>query len=120
MMSLLKLCKDFKDRFGNKLKLMTGNIANPYTYREYAKAGVDYLRASVGTGNVCTTSVQTGMHYPMGSLLIKLNEERDYVRKSIELGAKYASVPKIVADGGFNRIDQCVKALALGADLGKE
>ena len=117
MMSLLKLCKDLKDRFGNKLKLMTGNIANPYTYREYAKAGVDYLRASVGTGNVCTTSVQTGMHYPMGSLLIKLNEERDYVRKSIELGAKYASVPKIVADGGFNRIDQCVKALALGADF---
>ncbi len=124
MMSLLKLCKDLKERFGNKLKLMTGNIANPYAYREYAKAGVDYLRASVGTGNVCTTSVQTGMHYPMGSLLIKLNEEREYVRNQVfhtggfqELGAKYVSIPKIIADGGFKRIDQCVKALALGADF---
>ena len=117
MMSLLKLCKDLKDRFGNKLKLMTGNIANPYTYREYAKAGVDYVRIGIGGGNVCTTSVQTGMHYPMGSLIIKCKEEQEYVRKSIELGAKYASVPKIIADGGFNRIDQCVKALALGADF---
>ena len=117
MESLLKLCRDLKLRFGTNIKIMTGNIANPYAYREYAKAGVDYLRASVGTGNVCTTSVQTGMHYPMGSLLIKLNEERDYVKKSIELGARYMSTPKIIADGGFKRIDQCVKALALGADF---
>jgi IMP dehydrogenase len=27
------------------------------------------------------------------------------------------STPKIIADGGFKRIDQCVKALALGADF---
>ena len=117
MESLLKLCKDLKLRFGTNIKIMTGNIANPYVYREYAKAGVDYLRAYIGSGNVCTTSVQTGHHYPMGSLLIKLNEEREYVKKSIELGARYLSTPKIIADGGFKRIDQCVKALALGADF---
>lgn len=117
MESLLKVCRDLKLRFGTNIKIMTGNIANPYAYREYAKAGVDYLRASIGSGNVCSTSVQTGIHYPMGSLLIKLNEERDYVKKSIELGARYMSTPKIIADGGFKRIDQCVKALALGADF---
>jgi IMP dehydrogenase/GMP reductase len=117
MESLLKICKDLKLRFGTNIKIMTGNIANPYAYREYAKAGVDYVRAGIGGGNVCTTSVQTGIHYPMGSLLIKLNEERDYVKKSIELGARYMSTPKIIADGGFKRIDQCVKALALGADF---
>lgn len=117
MESLLKVCKDLKLRFGTNIKIMTGNIANPYAYREYAKAGVDYLRASIGSGNVCTTSVQTGHHYPMGTLLIKLNEEKDFVKKSIELGARYLSTPKIIADGGFKRIDQCVKALALGADF---
>lgn len=117
MESLLKLCKDLKLRFGTNIKIMTGNIANPYAYREYAKVGVDYIRAGIGGGNVCTTSVQTGIHYPMGSLLIKLNEERNYVKKSIELGARYLSTPKIIADGGFKRIDQCVKALALGADF---
>lgn len=117
MESLLKVCRDLKLRFGTNIKIMTGNIANPYAYREYAKAGVDYVRAGIGGGNVCTTSVQTGIHYPMGSLIVKLNEERDYVKKSIELGARYLSTPKIIADGGFKRIDQCVKALALGADF---
>ena len=53
MESLLKLCKDLKLRFGTNIKIMTGNIANPYVYKEYAKAGVDYLRASIGSGNVC-------------------------------------------------------------------
>lgn len=117
MKSLLKLCRDLKLRFGTNIKIMTGNIANPYAYRDYAIAGVDYVRVGIGSGNVCTTSVQTGIHYPMGSLITKLNSERDYVKKSIELGAKYLSTPKIIADGGFKRIDQCVKALALGADF---
>lgn len=117
MSSLLKLCKDLKDKFGNNIKLMTGNIANPYAYRHYAAAGVDYVRCSIGSGNVCTTSVQTGMHYPMGSLLTKLKEEKEFIKKAIELKANYRSVPKIIADGGFKRIDQCVKALALGADF---
>lgn len=65
----------------------------------------------------CTTSVQTGMHYPMGSLLIKLREEREFVKKAIELKASYKSAPKIIADGGFKNIKQCVTALALGADF---
>ena len=64
----------------------------------------------------CTTSVQTGMHYPMGSLIINTNKERKKVEEEISFGAQYRSVPKIIADGGFKRIDQCVKALALGAD----
>lgn len=64
----------------------------------------------------CTTSVQTGMHYPMGSLLIGCNHRRQEVLKAQAYGAKYRSIPKIVADGGFKRIDQIVKALALGAD----
>jgi IMP dehydrogenase/GMP reductase len=117
MESLLSLCKKYKDKFGERIKIMTGNIANPYAYRHYAAAGVDYIRCSIGSGNVCTTSVQTGMHYPMGSLLTKLKEEKEFIKKAIELKANYRSVPKIIADGGFKRIDQCVKALALGADF---
>ena len=64
----------------------------------------------------CTTSVQTGMHYPAGSLIIECNKERNKLKQDIEYGARPLTVPKIVADGGFKRIDQCVKALALGAD----
>lgn len=117
MESLLKLCKKYKEKFGSRIKIMTGNIANPYAYKHYAAAGVDYVRVGIGGGNVCTTSVQTGMHYPMGSLLTKLNEEKTYIKKAIELKANYKSVPKIIADGGFKNIKQCVTALALGADF---
>ena len=117
MESLLSLCKKYKDKFGKRIKIMTGNIANPYAYRHYAMAGVDYVRVGIGGGNVCTTSVQTNMHYPLGSLLIKLKEEKEFVKKSIELKAGYKSVPKIIADGGFKNIKQCVTALALGADF---
>lgn len=116
MTKLLNLCKELKDKYGERIRIMTGNIANPYSYREYARVGVDYVRVGIGGGAGCTTSVQTGIHYPMGSLITKCKEEKDYVIKSIELGAKYRSVPKIVADGGFKYIDQIVKALALGAD----
>lgn len=116
MTKLLNLCKELKDKYGERIRIMTGNIANPYTYREYARVGVDYVRVGIGGGAGCTTSVQTGIHYPMGSLITKCKEEKDFVTKSIELGAKYRSVPKIVADGGFKHIDQIVKALALGSD----
>lgn len=122
MNKLLELCSKLKNKFEDRIRIMTGNIANPYTYKEYARVGIDYVRVGIGGGGACTTSVQTGIHYPMGSLIFNCYEQKLQVRKEIALGAKYKSVPKIVADGGISRIDQAVKALALGADyvmLGK-
>lgn len=116
MKTLLNLCKKLKIKFGDKISIMTGNIANPKAYQEYAYVGIDYIRIGIGGGSVCTTSVQTGMHYPMGSLIIECNKERNNLKHDIAFGAKPLSIPKIIADGGFKRIDQCVKALALGAD----
>jgi hypothetical protein len=119
MKSLLDLCKNLKDKFGDRIKIMTGNIANPVTYKRYAEAGIDYVRVGIGSGNVCTTTDQTGMHYPMGSLLIKLKNEKEKVKTSISTStaSPYKSVPKIIADGGFNTVRQCVTAIALGADF---
>ena len=67
----------------------------------------------------CTTSDQTGMHYPMGTLLIKLKNEKEKVKNAMKTSSAspYKSVPKVIADGGFNTIRQCVTALALGADF---
>ena len=41
-----------KDKFGDKLQLMVGNIANPETYRIVADV-VDYVRVGVGNGGGC-------------------------------------------------------------------
>lgn len=111
MMQLYELSKYAKEKYGDNLVLMVGNIANPDTYIEYSKIGVDYVRCGIGTGNVCTTSANGGIHYPMGSLLNEIKVLKLYNNNKI---TKFA---KIVADGGFSNFDQINKALALGADF---
>lgn len=53
MKKLLNLCKQAKKRFGDMIQIMAGNIANPETYFEYAKAGIDYVRCGIGGGSCC-------------------------------------------------------------------
>lgn len=110
--SIPETCKKLKKTFaerGLSVNIMVGNIARPDTYRYLCGASVDFVRLGIGSGNVCTTSVQTGVHYPMASLIAECHEIRCTVGER--------ACPKIVADGGFQRIDQCIKALALGADF---
>lgn len=121
MKEILNVCRKLKSFFKKRMlfvDLMVGNIANPETYKEFCNSGdIDYVRLGIGSGNVCTTSVQSGVHYPMASLIAECHK----IRCNVDAGKAFLA-PKIVADGGFQRIDQCVKALALGADyvmLGK-
>lgn len=132
MKKLLDLCEKAKTMYGPRMQLMVGNIAHPDTYLEYAKVGVDYIRAGIGTSPVCLTSANNGIHYPMVSLLQELTFRKISVRQSIEENGRevinwytgertiretpYKSIPKIIADGGFNNFDQIIKALAIGAD----
>lgn len=77
MESLLKLCKKYKEKFGNRIKIMTGNIANPYAYKHYAAAGVDYIRVGIGGGNVC---------FPAGTKIKTLSGEKNI--ENIQVGEK--------------------------------
>lgn len=118
MKKLVDMCKRAKEKYGDKLIIMAGNIANPETYYEYAKAGIDYVRCGIGTGSICTTSANSSIHYPMASLIEGCKMRKDTVEMWITSSeeSEYKSVPKIVADGGFTNFDQIIKALALGAD----
>jgi IMP dehydrogenase/GMP reductase len=112
MKHLYELCKFAKNFMGDKISIMTGNIANPETYLEIGKMNcIDYIRIGIGTGNVCTTSANTAVHYPMASLIMKCKEYKD----EYDWYEKF-KFPKIIADGGFKNFDQIIKALALGAD----
>ena len=115
MQQLYDFAKRAKEIHKDNLVLMVGNIANPVTYIEYSKIGVDFVRVGIGTGNVCTTSANGGIHYPMGSLLEEINIIKDDNRRVFaKQGWKFAN---IIADGGFNNFDQINKALAIGADF---
>lgn len=92
-------------------EIMVGNIANPRTYNTIAYNNfADWVRIGIGGGSPCTTSVQTGVHYPMASLI----SECHYYKSAFEFGDR--RVLKIVADGGIGDSGDICKALALGAD----
>lgn len=101
MKCLIELAKKIKADYGNKVIIMTGNIANPETYRYYEDAGIDYCRVSVGTGNVCSTSSNTAVHYPVFSLLSEIYK----IKKQIN------GKCKIIADGGIHGFRDIQKAL---------
>lgn len=116
----------------NRLTVMVGNMANPETYLECCKAGVDYVRIGIGGGNACTTGVQTGIHASMHWLLTEINKLREVIKYANGLkwyhrilGGKIArkawkykcnTLTKVIADGGIDTIDKAIKCLALGAD----
>lgn len=112
MEKMLTVAKKARRLYDDKLVIMAGNVANPKSYIEYAKAGIDYVRLSIGTGGGCLTTPLTGVHYPIASLI----DETAEIRKTIATDKKYPRIPKIVADGGIRDYGDIMKALALGAD----
>ena len=46
---LYDVCKKIKSEF-SCIEIMTGNVANPSAYSFYADAGIDWMRATIGSG----------------------------------------------------------------------
>lgn len=107
MKKLYDIAKELKSKC-KTYQVMVGNIANPNTY-EYVSRNyyeyVDYIRVGIGGGNGCITSSNTGIHYPIASLIKECKQIKDTI-----------GGPKIIADGGIRNYSDIIKALALGAD----
>ena len=126
MIQIIDYCKKIKNSRPD-IKIMVGNIANPKTYLWYAEHNcVDYIRVGIGNGNGCLTTKQSGIGYPMASLLREVYEEKQNFIEHNEIDKIYQNtilntkpvniIPAIVADGGMKDYSDVVKALALGAD----
>ena len=101
MQKLLNTIKKLKELYSENIVIMSGNIANPETYKLYEEAGCDYVRCGIGGGAGCITASNTGVYYPLFSLL----EETYKIKKSIN------GKCKIIADGGIRNYCDIQKAL---------
>ena len=112
MSKLHKLIYDAKTKYkwNYGFKIMAGNIANPQTYYEMAKAGVDFCRINIGVGEGCITWSNLGTGYPCASLISEIYE----IKKKLEHCGEFT--PMIIADGGIRNYSDVLKAKALGSD----
>jgi IMP dehydrogenase/GMP reductase len=106
MKQLFESAEKAKKMYGEKIMLFVGNVANPETFERYCDIGVDGVRIGIGGGGGCLTTVQTGIGFPMASLIEKCRIIRD----------RHKNSPFIIADGGFKSYSDIIKALGLGAN----
>lgn len=105
MKKLFSLVEKFKKAYPNKT-LMVGNVANPETYKILSELGADMIRLGIGAGGGCLTTQNIGLGFSMGSLI----EECSNIKFKYQLKAE------IIADGGFQKYSDIIKALGVGAD----
>ncbi len=102
---VLKKTEMIKKKFN--VKVIVGNIAHGASLEQLENAGADAVRVGIGSGSVCTTSIQTGIGIGQVSSLLNIL----FARKDKKLKIK------IIADGGVKSPGDVAKAIALGADV---
>lgn len=110
MSELYLTCDMLKDTFGDKVEIMTGNVATPKAFEYYARHKIDYMRACIGTGSRCTTTSNVGVHYPTATLIDELRMEKERSENRYEM--KFTD---FIVDGGIKNFDDIQKCLCLGA-----
>lgn len=88
------------------VKVIVGNIAHGSSLRQLVDAGADGVRVGIGSGSVCSTSIQTGIGIGQVSSILDAYFTREKLKLKIA----------IIADGGIKGAGDVAKAIALGAD----
>lgn len=102
---VLKKTEQIKKKYD--VKVIVGNIAHGESLHQLENAGADAVRVGIGSGSVCTTSIQTGIG--IGQVSSLLNVYYAKIQKKLKI--------KIIADGGVKSSGDVAKAIAVGADI---
>ena len=95
--------KRIKDKWGDQIHLMAGNVATLEAFNDLSDWGADSIRCGIGGGSICSTRIQTGHGVPTFQTILDVAQTD---RKAL-----------IIADGGIKNSGDIVKSLAAGADL---
>jgi len=95
--------REIKNRYGDAVQVIGGNIATGDAVRHLAEAGADAVKVGIGPGSICTTRMVAGVGVP------QLTAVMDCAAVGREVG-----VP-IIADGGIKFSGDFAKAMAAGA-----
>jgi len=98
-----KAIAELKDKFGDQVHVMAGNVATKEAFDALASWGADSVRVGIGGGSICSTRIVTGHGVPTLQSVMDCAESTHDV--------------KIIADGGIKTSGDIVKALAAGADF---
>ena len=97
--------KSIKDKFGNDIHVMAGNVATEKGFSQLARWGADSIRVGIGGGSICSTRIQTGHGVPTLQSILDCAE------------SQYFGSVELIADGGIRGSGDIVKAYAAGADF---
>ncbi len=92
-----------RNKFGNDVHIMTGNVATLEAFNDLADWGSSSIRVGVGGGSMCSTRIRTGHGIPT-------------LQSVMDCGKSDKDV-YLIADGGIRNSGDAVKSLAAGADM---
>ena len=100
--NIINTLKELKSNLD--VDVIVGNVANPKSIADLAKAGADAIKVGIGPGSICTTRIVAGVGVPQITAISDCAQE-----------AKKYDIP-IIADGGIKYSGDIAKALAAGAN----
>ncbi|MHA2020512.1 MAG: guanosine monophosphate reductase [Candidatus Thorarchaeota archaeon] len=101
--SMMKKAIEYlRDRLGDDIHIMAGNVATLDAFNDLADWGANSIRVGIGGGSICSTRIQTGHGMPtLASVLECGQSDRDAA---------------LIADGGIRTPGDIAKCLGAGAD----
>jgi len=114
---VVRYVKDIRDSHKIQCLIMAGSVVTADGAKGLVEAGTDLVRVGIGSGNLCTTRIATGVGMPQ---LTAIRNCSGWIYSSVDNNSRYydskITYRYTVADGGIRNSGDIVKAIAFGAD----
>jgi IMP dehydrogenase len=103
MEKTLRTTKLLRQHFGDKVDIVSGNVATEEAAGALFKNGADCVKVGVGPGSTCITRIETGCGVPQITAVLDSSKAARKYKKTL------------ICDGGMENSGDIVKGLAAGA-----